>query len=362
MADGSSSQTNLFAARPTLRVDGSVQQLLSDQDLISLLVEETTLGLFRCEASFRNWGPVGGSVDYVYFDRKILDFGKAFSVEFGPPGAAGPVFAGRITGIEAHYNAARLPEVVVLAEDRLQDLRMERHTRSFENVSDADVFRQIATKNGLTPQIDADGPTYKVLVQLNQSDLAFLRERAAAIDAELWIDNRTLYVQSRARRNAGPVSLSYGQELLEFSVLADLAHQRNSVRVTGWSVPDKAAIDVQADESAISAELAGGRSGGAVLGQALTQHAEVTARATPFTQPEAQAMAQARYRARARSFIRGTGVVDGNVKVRVGANLTLAGLGTFFDGGYYVTRARHSFTLQDGFRTTFDAERPGIGG
>jgi phage protein D len=181
-----------------------------------------------------------------------------------------------------------------------------------------------------------------VLVQLNQSDLAFLRERAAAIDAELWIDNKTLYAQARARRNAGPVSLTYGQDLLEFSVVADLADQRSSVQVTGWSVADKAAITGQGDEGSLGAELAGGRSGSAVLAQALATHDESVARATPLTQLEAKAMAEARYRARARGFLRGTGVVDGNIKVRVGAQVTLAGL--------------------DGFRTTFDAERPGIGG
>jgi phage protein D len=283
-------------------------------------------------------------------------------VEFGPPGASGPIFAGRITGIEASYPAARIPEILILAEDRLQDLRMERHTRSFENVADADVIRQIASQNGLTAQVDVDGPTYKVLVQLNQSDLAFLRERTAAIGAELWIDNRTLYVQARSRRDAGQVSLTYGQDLLEFSVLADLSHQRSSVSVTGWSVADKAAINAQADQGVISNELAGGRSGSAVLAQALTQHQEAVVRATPLTQPEAQIMAEARYCARARSFVRGTGVVDGNIKVRVGASLSLSGLGPFFDGSYFVTCARHSFTLRDAFRTTFDAERPGIGG
>jgi hypothetical protein len=361
MPDSSSSAT-LFTARPTIRVDGNAQLLLGDQDLLSLLVEETTLGLFRCEANFRNWGSAMGGVGFVYFDRKILDFGKAFSVEFGPPEASGPVFAGRITGIEGHYPAAQIPEIQILAEDRLQDFRMERHTRSFENVSDADVIRHIATKNGLTAQVDVDGPTYKVLVQFNQSDLAFLRERVGAVDAELWIDNRTLYAQSRARRNAGAVSLSYGQDLLEFSVLADLAHQRSSVRVTGWSVADKTAIDVQADEGVISSELAGGRSGSAVLAQALTTHADTVTRAVPLVQREAKAMAEARYRARARGFVRGVGTVDGNVKIRVGANVSLTGLGPFFDGPYYVTRARHSFNLHDGFRTTFDAERPGIGG
>jgi hypothetical protein len=361
MADNNS-QSTFFAARPTLRIGGDIQQILGQEDLQSLLVEETTFGLFRCEATFRNWGAKNGSTGFVYFDRQVVDFGKAFSVEFGPPGASGPVFAGRITGIEAQYPAARPPEILLLAEDRLQDLRMERRTRSFENVTDADVIRKVASKHGLTAQIDIDGPTYRVLVQLNQSDLAFLRERAAAVDAELWIDNKTLYVQARARRNAGSVSLTYGQDLLEFSVLADLAHQRSSVRVTGWNVADKAAIDANAAENAISAELAGGRSGTSVLALALAPRKEGVTHSVPLSQQEAQNMADARYRARARTFVHGSGIVDGNVKVRVGATVNLAGLGPLFDGPYYVRRARHTFQLRDGFRTTFEVERPGIGG
>jgi len=361
MADNGT-QTGFYASRPTIRVEGQSQQALGEVLLQSLMVEETTLGLFRCEANFLNWGPRNNDVDFLLFDRQVLDFGKAFAVEFGPPSESGPVFAGRITGIEAHYPPARPPEFLVLAEDRFQDLRMERRTRSFENVTDADVIRQIAAQQGLTAQVDVDGPTYRVLAQVNQSDLAFLRERVAAIDAELWVDNRTLYAQARSRRSAGTVSFTYGRNLLEFSVLADLAHQRTSVRVSGWDVADKQGIDVEASESVISAELRGGRSGSAVLAQALAQRRERIVAAVPLSQPEAKAMAEARYRERARRFVRGTGVVDGNVKVRVGATVELQGLGAFFDGPYYVTLARHTFDLRDGYRTTFEVERPGIGG
>jgi phage protein D len=210
--------------------------------------------------------------------------------------------------------------------------------------------------------VDVDGPTYRVLAQVNQSDLAFLRERVAAIDAELWVDNRTLYAQARSRRNAGTVSFTYGQNLLEFSVLADLAHQRTSVLVSGWDVAHKQAIDVEAGESVIAAELNGGRSGSAVLAQALTQRRERIVSAMPLSQEEAQKAAEARYRDRARRFVRGTGVVDGNVKIRVGATVELKGLGSLFNGPYYVTLARHTFDMRDGYRTTFEVERPGLGG
>src|SRR5215471_16615333 len=134
MADNGT-QTGFYASRPTIRVEGQSQQALGEVLLQSLLVEETTLGLFRCEANFLNWGPRNNDVDFLFFDRQVLDFGKAFAVEFGPPSESGPVFAGRITGIEAGYPPARPPEFLVLAEDRFQDLRMERRTRSFENAT-----------------------------------------------------------------------------------------------------------------------------------------------------------------------------------------------------------------------------------
>jgi len=361
MADAGA-QTGFYASRPAIRIDGQAQDALGAEQLKSLLIEETTVGLFRCEARFENWGPKNGQPDFLFFDGAVIDFGKAFAVEFGAPSSSASVFAGRITGIEALYPPQRAPEITVLAEDRFQDLRMERRTRTFENVTDADVVQDIASQQGLTAQVDVDGPTHRTLSQLNQSDLAFLRERAAAIDAQLWIDNRTLYAQSRSRRNAGSVTLNFAQSLLEFSVLADLSHQRTSVKVSGWDVGGKKAIDEEATDSAINAELNGGRSGASILGQALAQRKERIGLATPQSSEEAKAMAEARFRERARRFVTGIGVADGNPKIRVGATLDLQGIGAPFSGKYFVTMARHTFDLRDGYRTTFEVERPGIGG
>jgi phage protein D len=353
--------TGFYASTPTLKVDGAAKADLSAQ-LRSLLVEETTLGLFRCEATFTNWGTKDDHAGFLYFDRRTLDFGKEFSVEFGPPGSQSQVFKGRVTGMEAHYPKASEPLLTVLAEDRFQDLRMERRTRSFADVSDSDVFSQIASQHGLTPQVDVDGPTYRVLTQVNQSDLAFLRERAAAVDAELWVDDRTLHAQARSRRDAGTVALRYGEQLLEFSALADLAHQRTTVKVSGWDIAGKSALDEEAGESVVSAELDGKRSGSSVLGEALAERHERVASAVPLSQTEARATAEARYRARARRFVTARGAADGNPSVRVGATLDLAGLGDLFDGKYYVRLARHTFDQENGYRTSFEAERPGLGG
>ncbi len=363
MPPANNSQPQFYASRPTIKIDGTEQRELSESLLQSLLIEETTLGLFRCEARFANWGAQGDRVDFYLFDGRIVDFGKEIEIELGPPGGARRVFKGRISALEAHYAKERPPELTVLAEDRFQDLRMERRTRTFEDSTDADAMNAIISQHGLTAAIDVDGPTHRVLAQVNQSDLAFLRERAAAVDAELWLDDRTLHIQARARRDAGGVTLTYGAELLELTLLADLAHQRSAVKVSGWDVAGKEAIDVEAGESVLSSELSQGRrSGGATLGRALAERTERVGLATPLSQQEAQALADASYRRRARRFLTGAGVADGNPAIQVGAALDLRGVGPLFEGKYTVTLARHTYDMVNGYRTTFEVGRPDIGG
>ncbi len=364
MSPPNGSQPQFYASRPTIKIDGVEQRELSEGLLQSLLIEETTLGLFRCEARFANWGaqPNADRADFYLFDGRIVDFGKEIEIELGPPRATRRVFKGRVTGLEAQFPKERPPELTVLAEDRFQDLRMARRTRTFEDKSDADAMKAVISEHGLTAEVDVDGPAHRVLAQVNQSDLAFLRERAAAVDAELWIDDRTVHVQAHARRSAGSVTLTYGAQLLEFTVLADLAHQRSAVKVSGWDVGGKQAIDVQAGESAVSSELGGRRSGGAMLGRALAERPERVGLATPLSQAEAQALADAGYRRRARRFVAGAGVADGNPSIQVGGELDVRGVGPLFEGAYYVTLVRHTYDLVNGYRTTFQVERPGLGG
>jgi phage protein D len=81
----------------------------------------------------------------------------------------------------------------------------------------------------------------------------------------------------------------------------------------------------------------------------------------PLTDEEARGIAVARYCERARRFVTGTGIADGDARIRVGSVVNLQSLGNLFNGNYYVSRVRHSYDSTYGFRTTFDVERPGIG-
>ena len=354
----------IVATEAAIEVDGQDRPRLA-AGLLELVVEETTEGLYSCEARFGNWGTIDGGVGYLYLGRDVLDFGKSLVVRLGSGDGEGEVFRGRITAIESQYRRSAPPAVTVLAEDRAQDLRMVRRSRVFEDMTDADVFGQIAGEHGLQSEIDAPGPSHAALAQVNQSDLAFIRERARWLDAEVWLTDRTLHVQSRVNRTPGgqDLSLMLDQGLLEFTVSADLARQHTSVVASGWDVAAKDKISFEATDSAITSELGNMDSGASILAEAFGDRVDQIVHSVPLTSSEAEGLANATFRAQARQFVCGSGLAMGDARLRVGATVAINGAGPMFEGAYYVSRARHVFMRRPGggYRTEFSVERPGVG-
>jgi uncharacterized protein len=347
--------TGLDSARPKFFVNGEENTSLVG-GLNYLLIVEKTDGLYRCEAKFGNWGPVNNAADFLYFDRDTLEFGKDFQVKLN----SDEIFKGKITALEADFPEGKAPTITVLAEDALQNLRMTRRTRTFEDLSDEDVFKRIAQDHGLTPSINVASATHKIVPQVNQSDLAFIRDRARSIDAEIWIKDRELNVKARSNRNGEKLLLKFGTQLREFCVLADLANQRTSVTASGWDVSSKEAIKKEAAESVISSELGSDVSGISILKNAFGERKESLVHAVPLSGQEAQDSADSFMKTIARQFVVGRGTAEPNAKLRVGSFVELDGIGNLFNGKYYVSEIAHIFDNTKGFRTEFRGERTGI--
>lgn len=352
----SATTSGLRVSRPSVLIGGQ-EDLTLAQGLLQLTICESVHGLYHGELRFGNWGPTQNQIDFLYFDRKKLDFGKAVQVKVDDS----KLFDGRISALEGKFNEGSPPEIAVLVEDRFQDLRMTQRTRSFEDVSDADVMKRIAQDHGLQSQVDVDGPTHRVLQQVNQSDLSFLRERARFLDAEIWLDDRTLNCKSRSKRNDGTVKLTYGGELREVTVTADLAEQQSSVTVVGWDESGKSQIRQEASDQVLGAELNGGTSGPNILKSSFGERKKVLSHTLPLTTSDAKKEAESVMKMTARRFLVARGMAQGNAKLNVGSYVDMDGLGPLFNGKYYLSYVKHIFDGAQGYLTEFTAERPGIG-
>lgn len=361
MSDG----PDLFgSSAPVFTVDGARQPGLA-RDLVRLEVSEDTAGMKRLAARFVAWGPTPGGADEgeLYLDGAILDFGKRFEVSIGPASGARTIFQGAISAIEADYREGAEPQIVVRAEDALMKLRWKHRCKTYEQVSDADIARSIASDHGLSAQAEAPGPTHPVVQQWMQSDLAFLRERARLLQAELWVEDQTLHFKAREQRAAPELTLVNGNQLVSLEARADLAHQRSEAHTGGYDVNAREAIDERAGIDAVRGEAGSGRLGAAILGQAFAEYPVHRLREVPLGTEAAAAWARAEMLRRARSFVRVKGVTSGSPDMTVGSKLTLQRIAAPFAGGnYHVTRLAHTYDLAHGHRTSFEAERANLEG
>ena len=354
MAEAPLSELALYVARPTLRLDGAENDRASGL-LIAMDMVERVEGLSTLELRFTNVAAdgVGGS-DFAFEDEAALKLGTRIGVyagdEFGPT----EIFSGRVTALEAEFSEEGAPTLVALADDQLQGARMKRRTRTYDDQSIADIARSMAQDLGLTPTITGFSEPVGVQVQLNESDLAFLRRLLARYDGDLQVVGDELHVSPRAEVQRGTVELALRSQLRRARVLADLAHQVNEVTVTGWD---------SAQGQRISGRSTGrdtgpgrGRSGADLLSETLGRRSHQLAHLLAADAGEADAMAAAAFDERRRRFVTVNGTSEGNPAIRVGTHVTLSGLGPRFSNTYYVVGCRHRFDLQRGYETDFTAE------
>ena len=152
-------------------------------------------------ATFGDWESAGGRVGLLHSGGATTST-SAGSLRCRSTATSSSL--GHIAGIEGSSNDGSPVQVTgTRSRGPLLGLRTTPRTRSFVRRSDAQVIEQVASEHGLLAQVDLRAPTYDVVVQLEQSDLSFLRERARFVNADLWIDDRALSVKAWPRDGGG---------------------------------------------------------------------------------------------------------------------------------------------------------------
>ncbi len=356
--------TELLNTRPIIRVDGEPSAALRN-DVQWLAIDHDVDGLKTLRATFvsQSDGELAGDQPSELLDGAIVDFGRVIEIELGAGARARTLFNGVVSAVEVELAEGKPALLQVYAEDKLMALRMTRGSFTYRDLDDQGIAEEVARRHELRVAADAPGPTYEIVQQWNQSDLAFLRERARRIQAEIWFDDDRLHFKTRDKRESPDLDpLVFGNDLIEVSIRADLAHQRTDAHITGYDAAKRETIDKSDGESALNAETEGGRTGYTVLDQALgANKSSYRVRDVALTTTEAEAWSKAEALRRGRRFVVASGVTNGTPDLGVGSRLELRRVGRPFTGaGYYATKVQHSWHHERGHRTSFEAERPVI--
>lgn len=341
----------VHTARPTLRIDGQENELVSGL-LISLEMTESEGGLSNLEARFSNIASQAqGSAGYAFEDGAVLKLGAQITVYAGEVAAPVEIFRGVIYAIEGEYPEDGAPELVVLAEDAFMQARMARCTQVHEHATLANLVNTVASRVGLTPRVTGLTDDIGTQVQLNESDLAFLRRLCQRYDADLQVVGSELHASARSDVQRGTVTLALHSQLKRARVLADLAYQVTAVTTAGWDAIQ--GQNVTASSQGLSLGQGSGQNSSSWLSQLNILRSHHIGHLGINDQAEAQDIADAAFDDRARRFVTFEGTAEGNPNIRVGTQVVIDGLGQRFNNTYYVFHAVHRYDPQVGYQTDF---------
>jgi uncharacterized protein len=296
----------------------------------------------------------------TWTDDRRLALGIPVEISMGYGSDRESLIVGEITALEPRFSVTGPPTLIVRGYDLRHRLNATRRTRSFVGKTDSAIATEVCKDAKVpieesTPGMDSRIP-HPYVLQADQTDLEFLRERAGRIQFELAMVGGKLNFRPVASAASSVVTLKLADDLLDFRPRMSLV-PLTELRVLGWDPKEKQAITASA---AVGSEV--GTMGGA---QSSAQHAqtvfgatvETISRAPVASRAEADQMAVGRFNAAALDFIRGDGRLRGRTDVRAGRVIRLDGLGQRFSGDYFVTSVVHRYSRRDGYFTDFWATR-----
>ena len=269
---------------------------------------------------------------------------------------------GEITAIEAHFNEKSEAPIIVRGYDISHRLHRGRYNRSFLNETDSDIVKKIAKEIGIKigKHVEDSGEAHEYVFQENQTNMEFLRERAAAIGFELFIQGQELYF--RKPQSQETLKLTWLIDLSSFNTRVASAEQVSAVEVRSWDYAQKKLISATARSERLVTETGNKRGSSTSSKFDLDrQPPKITVVDRPVANAkQAETMAQALCDELGGEFVYADAKAEGNPQIRPGKVVELQGMGERFSGKYYVTETRH-FYHQRVYKTEFSVRGLRVG-
>ena len=329
-------EAQLLASRIYLAVDGTEVQREVMTHVLEVVVDQHVHApdMFTIRLADPN---------LKLLDEGPFDLTRPVKIEAaGPDGEKAVLMDGEIVALEPAFNEGMVAELVVRGYDKSHRLYRETKSRAFLNKKDSDLAQEIAQSVGLQAEVESTATVYDHVYQHNQSDLAFLMERAWRIGFECFVDEGKLYFRKPANEGGDALTLTWGRDLLSFQPRLTLAEQVGEVIVRGWDPEKQEAIVGRAQTGALYPRLEESKNG-AEWADAFGQGKLVIVDLPVTSQAEADALAAARLDELSGAFVDAEGRAYRQPGLKAGKTVRLERLGERLSGRYLVTSATHVY-------------------
>lgn len=348
-------QESLYLAQPIIEISGQQASPNLMKDLLQITIEESLhLPAMFTLVVHNSYYPTNDKAEYqTWRHEKMFEIGKQVRLGFSSSTTQDQYFKeekrdylidGEITAIEVHFNDKSEAPIIVRGYDTSHRLHRGRQNRSFLNNTDSDIVRKIAQEVGIQlGNIDESGEAHEYVFQENQTNMEFLRERAARIGFELFIkEGKINFRKPEAQK---PVELKWLEQISSFSTRVTSAEQVSAVEVRSWDYTQKSLITSTANSEKVITDTGNLKGSNSSKKFNISRPPKMTVVDKPvFSAKEAEVMAQALCDELGGEFVYADAKAEGNPNIRAGRFVNLQNMGDRFSGKYYITETRHFYS------------------
>lgn len=285
--------------------------------------------------------------EFDLFDRALFKMGTKIEIAFqSNEEEMATVASGEVTAITVDQGNRSGRELLVSGFDQTHRLHKSTVARTFANMTDSNVVRKIAAEHDLKADVDSTTPALEHLVQREQTDYEFLRERAEYVGFDLWVKNDTLYFKKSVDVAGSPPELAWNDNLLKFRLRMSAAEQADSTTVSGWHPTDKELVFSEIshnDLGAVSGEPAVTKDVRTDAKKAFGE-AKRTSGHVPVDSPaQAKSLAISYQRKASSAQVIARGEALGDPQISAGNTVNITGIGDRLSGSYLLTSVEHVF-------------------
>jgi Rhs element Vgr protein len=267
--------------------------------------------------------------------------GKELSIEAGYNSQNQLIFKGLITKQNLRVDNGIGSALTVECKDAAVKMTVGRKSACFVNVKDSDVMTTlIGGYAGLTASVAATSKTLPQLVQNYSSDWDFMLCRAELNSMIVSTINGKVSVFKPDADTTPVLTIEYGNNLYSFNADLNAVTQLQSVKATAWDYKTQALITGTASNSLSGPGNISSKTLAEVVG--LTEFKLQTTGAEESDDLTGWAKAQMLKNEFAK--ITGETRFQGSALVEPGVYITIAGMGTRFNGDHLVSSVTHSIS------------------
>ncbi len=267
---------------------------------------------------------------------------------------AGPetIFEGELVELEPHFEPEGM-KLTVRAFDKMHRLTRGRFVKSYVDVKDSDIMKKIIGDAGLQAQVTETSVIHKHVLQANQSNFEFLRDRAAALGYFMYAEGDKIHCEPPPSAGVA-VELQWHQNLSDFRPRLSTVGMVSEVNVRGWDPKNKQVITAMQNQGQGAPKIGVGQSGSQLARAAHNINATyLVNEPLPRDTAAATVLAKAVADRLIGHFVEADGTCGGDPKILAGQKVKISRVGTRFSGEYFITSATHIFQQALGYITRF---------